>query len=937
VQVPASFRIWPGPTRLIDRRAECKVLEDLVEAVRAGKSRALVVLGEPGVGKTALLDYLTGHASGCHIARAGGGESEMELAFSGLHVLCAPMLDRLDRIPAPQHAALATAFALSAGEPPDRFIVGLAVLSLLAEVAEEQPLLCLVDDAQWLDQASALTLAFVARRLLAERVGIVFATRDAVEQHAFSRFPELLVQGLSAADARAVLETGLRGRLDPAIEDRLVAETRGNPLALLELPRAMTPAELAGGFGVPAPARVAGRVEEGFLRRIERLPPPTQRLLLVAAAEPLGDPAVVWRAATILGVAADSATPAIAEGLVQFGPRVVFRHPLVRSAAYTAAALPDRQAAHRALAEATDPDLDPDRLAWHRALGAPGPDEDIARALEQSAHRAQARGGLAAAAALLERSVGLTVDPHQRTERIFAAVAAHLEAGSFELAAALLPLAEAAPLDDMGRARLDLWRARLAYARGDNRDAPGLLWRAAARLEPLDVSLANDTYIQAMGAATVAGNFAYRSSLREIAHAANLLPMPPSPTSNDFLRAGLARITAEGPLAAAPLLRRALAASASETISTQTLYWLGYQGVAASVLWDNESLHRLLARQVAVARDLGALTMLPTALTGLARVLMLEGDLDKAATLVAEADRIVEATGANLVSWAGPMLAAWRGDADSMHSIDHLIASARAAGHGFAMKNGLWAGAILHNGIAHYERALAFATEADLEPWESSSHWFFHELIEAAVRSGQPGIAERTLERLAETVVPSGSKWGMGIYTRSQALLATASMAEDLYNDALALLTESIIRPELARTHLLYGEWLRRESRRVDARTHLRTAFELFTEMGIHAFAERTRRELLATGKTVRKRTTDKENQLTPQESQIARLARDGLSNPEIASRLFISARTVQFHLSKVFTKLGINSRSQLHRVLPPDHDSEHRPARVAPESRDDW
>jgi DNA-binding CsgD family transcriptional regulator len=924
VQVSASSRVWPGSSRLIDRRAECKVLDNLVEAVRAGQSRALVVLGEPGVGKTALLEYLAGHASGCHVARAAGDESEMELAFSGLHVLCAPMLDRLGRIPAPQRDALATAFALSAGEPPDRFIVGLAVLSLLAEVAEEQPLLCLVDDAQWLDQASALTLAFVARRLLAERVGIVFATRDA---QGLRGFAELVIDGLGAADARAVLETGLRARLDPAITDRLVAETHGNPLALLELPRAMTPAELAGGFGVPAPARVAGRVEEGFLRRIERLPSETQRLLLVAAAEPLGDPGLMWRAAATLGIAADSATPAIAEGLVQFGPRVLFRHPLVRSAAYTAAALPDRQAAHRALAEATDPGLDPDRLAWHRALGAPGPDEDIAVALEQSAYRAQARGGVAAAAALLERSVGLTVYPPRRTERIFAAVAAHLEVGSFELAAGLLPLAEAAPLDDIDRARLDLLRARLAYARGDNRDAPGLLWRAAARLEPLDVSLASATYLQAMGAATVAGNFAYQASLSEIAHAANLLPMPHSPTTNDFLVAGLARTTAEGPLAAAPLLRRALAASVSETISTQTLYWLGYQSVVASILWDNESLHRLAARHVAVARDLGALTMLPTALTGLARVMTLEGDLGKAATLVAEADRIVEATGRNIVSWARPTLAAWQGDADSMQSIDDLIASARAAGHGFAMKYGLWAGAIFHNGMGQYQQALAFATEASLQPWEWGSHWFFHELIEAAVRAGQPEIADRTLERLAETVVPSGSKWGAGVYTRSQALLASASMAEDLYNDALALLTESVIRPELARTHLLYGEWLRRERRRIDARTHLRTAFELFTEMGIHAFAERTRRELLATGETVRKRTTDKDDQLTPQESQIARLARDGLSNPDIASRLFISARTVQFHLSKVFTKLGINSRGQLHRVLPPDHDSEHRPA----------
>jgi predicted ATPase len=464
---------------LQDRRSECEVLDRLLGVVRAGESRVLVVRGEPGVGKSALLEYVAGRASGFRVARAAGVQSEMELAFAGLQQLCAPLLDRLERLPAPQRTALSTAFGLTDGAAPDRFLVSLAALSLLAEVADERPLVCLVDDAQWLDRASLQTLEFVARRLFAESVALVFGVRQSEGEQPLARLPELVVEGLADADARALLGTVVRWPLDARVRDRIIAETRGNPLALLELPRGLTAAEMAGGFGLPDIQSLPARMEDSFARRLAALPAPTQRLLLVAAAEPIGAPTLVWRAAERLGVALDAADAAESAGLVEFGTRVVFRHPLVRSAIYRAASPQERREAHRALAQATDPDVDPDRHAWHRAQAAQGPDEDVASELERSAGRAQSRGGLAAAAAFLERSATLTLEPRQRAERALAAAKVATEAGAFDAALRLLATAEVGPLDDLQRARVDLLRAQIAFTVNRGSDAPPLLLRAA--------------------------------------------------------------------------------------------------------------------------------------------------------------------------------------------------------------------------------------------------------------------------------------------------------------------------------------------------------------------------------------------------------------------------------------------------------------------------
>ena len=910
--------MWRHAAELTGRDPECRLLDRLVEAVRTGESRALVLHGEPGVGKTELLDYLAGHAPGCRVARAAGVQSEMELAFAALHQLSAPMLDRLGTVPVPQREALRTAFGLSAGPAPDRFLVGLAVLSLLSSVAEKQPLVCLVNDGQWLDHASAQILAFVARRLGAESVAMVFAARAVSSD--LAGLPELVVGNLGEADARTLLCAVLTGPIDPGVRDQIVAEARGNPLALLELPRGSTPAELAGGFGLPGAAPLAGILEENFRRRVRALPRQTRRLLLVAAAEPAGDPALVWRAAARLGISAGAAAPAAEAGLAEFGTRVRFRHPLVRSAAYRSGSAQERQQAHRALAEATDPELDSDRRAWHRAQAAPGPDEDVAAELERSAGRAQARGGLAAAAAFLKQAATLTLDPARRAGRALAAAGIKAQAGAFDPARDLLAVAEAGPLSDFQQAGADLVRAQLAFVTSRGSDAPALLLKAARRLEPIDAGLSRATYLDALSAGIFAGRLASPgSSVLEIACAAAAAPPPPhAPRAPDLLLAGLAAEYNDGYAAGLPLLRRALATFGAGMSAEEELHWLWLASVTAMRIWDDGRWEVLSARHVQLARDAGALSELPLALTSRAYMLLFAGELAAAASLTGEAGRSRKRPAATShPTGPGPGRVSRRRGRDARPDRSHQEDVTRR-GEGVGITFAEWANAVLNNGLGQYENALAAARratsyEADL----GSMIWPVIELIEAAARSGAARIAAGAIERLAGMTGASRTDWALGIQARSHALLNEGEDAERLYRESIARLGLTRLRVDLARAHLLYGEWLRRERRRGDAREHLHTAHSMLEAMGLEAFAERARRELQATGETARKRTLAVHQELTAQEAQIARLARDGLSNPEIGTRLFISAHTVQYHLRKVFAKLGVTSRSQLDRVLP--------------------
>jgi DNA-binding CsgD family transcriptional regulator len=878
-----------------------------------------VVRGEPGVGKTVLLDYLAGRASGCLVVRAVGVQSEMELAFAGLHQLCAPMLGHAESLPVPQREALRTAFGLSAGPVPDRFLVGLAVLGLLSETAGERPLICVVDDMQWLDHASAQALGFAARRLAADPVGLVFAAR--VPGQDVAGLPELVVEGLAERDARALLESVLTGPLDARVRDRIIADTNGNPLALLELPAGLMPAQLAGGFGLSSAVPLDGRIEESFGRQLEALPAQTRRLVQLAAADPSGDPVLVWRAAGRLAIGAGAAGPAEEAGLGEFGARVRFRHPLVRSAAYRSASVQTRQELHGALAVVTDPAVDPDRRAWHRAQAAPGPDEEVAAELEQCAGRAQRRGGLAAAAAFLERSAGLTLDPARRAQRALAAAQAKHQAGALDAALFLLAMAQAGSLDELTSARVDLLRGQIAFASGLGSDAPPLLLKAAKRLESLNLDLARETYLSAWMAALFAGRFAGAGDLTEVSRAARGLATVHSPQPAALVLDALTLLVTDGPIAAAPALRQVARVFASDSISAEEeIRWGWLAQAAASAVWDDVGWRAMLARQVQLARDVGALDQLPIDLGALGTDAAWRGDFAMAAALIAETDAICAATGKRSAPFAAMLLASLRGDqAEAAPLIEATIAEATAGGQGIAVTYAHWAAAILANGLGRYADALAAAQQASQDsPALYMAMWALPELIEAATRTGNAHIASDALARLAETTQAGETDFGLGMEARSRALVSEGETAERCYREAIDRLGRTQLRPELARAHLLYGEWLRRENRRRDARAELRTAYDLFTAMGIEAFAERARRELLATGDTVRKRTVETASELTAQEAHIARLAVDGRTNAEIGAQLYLSIRTVEWHLSKVYTKLGVGSRRELRTPLAP-------------------
>jgi DNA-binding CsgD family transcriptional regulator len=872
------------------------------------------------MGKTALLEYLAGQASGCRVEHAGGVQSEMELAFAVLHQLCAPMLDRLERLPAPQRDALETAFGLSAGPAPDRFLIGLAVLGLLSEMAGDRPLVCIVDDEQWLDSASAQVLAFVARRLGAESVGLVFGAR--VPTGDLAGLPELVIGGLRENDARALLDSALTGPLDARVRDQIIAEAHGNPLALLELPRGWTAAKLAGGFGLPSAVPLAGSIEESFRRRIDILPAETRRLLQLAAAEPTGDPVLVWRAAGRLGVGAEAAGPAVEAGLAEFGVRVRFRHPLVRSVAYRSAPAQERQLAHAALAEVTDPASDPDRLTWHRAAATAAPDEDVATELERSAGRAQARGGLAAAAAFLERAMLLTPDPGRRAIRAIAAAEAKHQAGAPDVAAELLVMAEAGPLEELARARISLLRGQMAFSAGNSSDTPRLLTDAARRFEALDARLARETYLEALSAALL-GHRTSQIGTLEIARAARgaTAALPSDSRAPDLLLEGMATLITGGYETGVPAVQRALSVFRDGDLPIgDQLRWLFVATRCAIDIWDDESWRDLAIRQVELARAVGALSLLPFAITQRLGMHLHAGEFATVAQLVDEFSVLKEATATGLPDFGTMILAAWQGRSrEAFRLIDEFVTDMNERGQGYGVSLPHYTASVLYNGLGQYADAMASAELASNQSDDLAfANLALAELIEAAVRSGQPERAVAVMGRLTELTLPCGTAWGLGVAARSRALLSEGDEAERLYREAIGHLSSAPARTELARAHLLYGEWLRRQRRRREAREHLRTAHDMLEAMGMAAFAERAGRELRATGETARKRTAAaRDKELTGQEAQIARLAREGLSNPEIGTRLFISARTVQYHLAKVFAKLGITSRSQLSHVLP--------------------
>jgi DNA-binding CsgD family transcriptional regulator/tetratricopeptide (TPR) repeat protein len=916
---PAASGERPG-CGLHGRRCECGMMDQLVADVRAGQSRVLVVRGEPGTGKTALLDYLAQRAAGCRVARVTGIEPETDMAFAGLHQLCAPFLDRLGHLPDPQRDALRIAFSMQGGTVPDRFAVGMATLSLLSDLATERPVICVVDDAQWLDQASAQALAFVARHLAAAPAAVIFAARQPAGGHGLDGLPEVQLGGLTDADARTLLDSVVLGPLDERVRDQILAEARGNPRALLEPLRGLGPGVLAGGFGLPGVVPVPSWIEEECRRQFALLPAAAQLLLLIAAAEPAGDPVLVWRAAGQLGIQAEAAEPAAVAGLAEFGGQVRFCHPQARAAVYRAATPRQRHSAHRALAETAGSDVGPEQRAWHRAQATPHPDEDVAAELIRAAGPARARGGLPAEAAFAERAAELTPEPACRARRALDAAQAKREAGALDAARRLLALAQAGPLDELGRARAELLRAQLAARQGHGRGGRLLLLEAARRLEPLDAGLAREGYREAFGAAMTAGRLGPASGMRQVAEAIQAAPASRPACAAGLLLDGLAALVADGHSVGAPMLGRAVRAFRDEAVPVQeALRWLPFACRMSAAVWDDESWHALSARLIELARQAGALTTLPDALHDGTALRLAIGQTAMATAMAREAETIAQATGNPLRPYGAVLVAAWRGqEAEAYRLVAVGTTDPAAGGDGQRLTATAWATAVLSNGLGHYDQALTAAKQASDDPDELGlATWALAELIEAAARTGAPERASGAFRRLAEVTSAAATDWALGIQARSRALLSGDEHAERLYLEAIERLGRTRIRAELARAHLLYGEWLRRQGRRRDAREQLRTAHQMLDTMGMAGFAERARKELAATGETARKRTIGTVAELTAQEAQIAGLARNGHSNTEISTQLFLSPRTVEWHLRKIFSKLGVSSRKELRAALP--------------------
>lgn len=914
-------------TELLGRRTELDTVDALLSRARSGRSGALVLRGEAGIGKTALLETarLAAEASGFRVESSVGAESEAQFAFAGLHQLCAPLLDRVGSLPAPQQAALGVAFGQRSGETPDRFLVGLATLNLLAEVAEEGPLLCLIDDAQWLDQASAQVLAFVARRLAAEHIALVFAVRDPLGDSearvlpAVDGLPELCLGGLDEASARALLASALTAPLDDRVLEQIIAESRGNPLALLELPLSVQSVQWAGGFGLP-PLDVPRRVEESFRRRVGGLPAETQLLLLVAAVEPTGDAALLWRAADHLGVAAEAVSHAESAGLVEIDAQVRFRHPLARSAVYRDAAPPDRRRAHGALAAATDPDADPDRRAWHRAQAVLGPDEGAAAELARAATRISARDGLAASATFLEHATLLTPEPSARARRALDAAQAKHEAGAAESASELLTLAAAGPLDALQQVRLELLRAQIEFHRVRGGEGLGMLLDVAKNLAPLDPALSRETYLDALDAAIVTDGRGPGRGVREVAEAARAAPAPPgSPRPADLLLDGLVMTFTQGYAPGVPAMRRAVEAFAGQAAQADVVRdsdirrWGWLASRTAMAVFDDELGLALSARHVRAAREAGALATLPAALLVRSVMLVLAGEFTRAAehTEIAAAANTVPLLHAQLI------LAAWRGRPDETAQIHAtIIEEAAARGDSTEVSLAQYGLSVLHNGHGDYPAAQAAAVRAFESDELRHSNLAHSELIEAACRSGRPESAAAALAELCTRATASGTPWGLGLAARSRAMTMSGPDAEEHYREAIEQLSRCRMSTHLARTHLVYGEWLRREGRRQDARDQLRTAHDLLSDMGAEAFAARAAHELRATGEHPRKRVAQPTDALTAHELHIARLVADGATSREVGTQLFLSPRTIEAHLRNIFRKLGITSRRQL-RELP--------------------
>jgi DNA-binding CsgD family transcriptional regulator len=913
-----------GPL-VLGRDQERDAIDRAIEATRKGLSSALVLRGEAGMGKTTLLDYAVAAAPELRVLRLAGVESESEFGFGGLHRLLLPFAADIERLPGRQRAALESAFGLVTGAPADRFIIGLAALSLLSNAARRQPLLCIVDDAQWLDRESLDALAFVARRLRADRIALLFAVRDTANASGppFDGLSVVAIEGLHEDAALDLLAAVVDGPIDQDVARKIVAETSGCPLAVVELARGLSAKQLAGGGSLPEPLPIGGRLERHFLAQVRTLPEATQTFLLLAAADASTDATIIWRAADELGIPSSAADAAVSAQLIGIDPRVEFRHPLIRSAILNGAHAAERRGVHRALASVSDADGHADQRAWHLAAATIGTDEAVAVELERGGQRAASRGRYAAEAAFYERAAALTPSPSRRAERLLAAAQAHVTAGAHDAATTMLR--EAAPLltGPVSQAQAQRLQAALHSFTLPN-EIPAVLLDAARALEPLDVRLARDTYTEAIEAVLVSGQLTKGTTRAEIAHAALAAPPPPEiePTVADIVLEGFSTRFVVGYAAAAPILHRGIAALISTPFSSTGISRGSTLGSnAAAELWDAEGYGAMLAQLEATERERGALDSLRITLGGLGHYDMWSGRFALAEARHSEAAEISRALGADPRVWEllKVELFAWQGrDAETRAVVDALMGPfVRASGAGVAVNLAHIALSLLEIAQGRYQEALDAAAplvDEDLPPHGSQA---LPEIVEAASRSGHEDRATAAYAELETRARASGTPWALGLLARSRALLADDVDADAHYREAIELIGTTVVKTDLARAHLLYGEWLRRQKQRQVARDQLAIAYDLFNTMGATAFAERARIELTATGATARRRSVETAQDLTGQEHQVARLAADGATNNEIAATLFLSASTVDYHLRKVYRKLGITSRRQLRTAIP--------------------
>ncbi|MFI5592421.1 AAA family ATPase [Amycolatopsis sp. NPDC051758] len=877
---------------VIGRHDERHRLNEVIRNAASSQGGALVVKGEAGIGKTALLADATLEASAFRVVHASGSEFEQELPYAGVHQLCMPMLEHLTSLPPRHRDALQVAFGLADGTP-EVLHVGLAALGLLTAAAQDQPLLCLIEDAQWLDGESLKAMIFLARRLATDPIAMLFAVRSGPGSgDEFDELPGLLVGGLNDEDAKSLLTTRSPFPLDEQVRDRLVAEAQGSPLALLELPR-------AGGFVPPDGSSVPSRVERGFQDRLTGLSDQARTLLTVASADPTGDPSLLWTAAGHLGLDLTLAgAEATGTGLAEFGHRVRFCHPLARSAVYRAAPAAERRLAHDALAESTDPQVAPDRRAWHRAQASASPDDDIAAELERCASRARARGGVAAAAGFLERSVALSLAPGRRIERTLAAGQANLDAGLTDVALELLSTLKTAELTEFQHARVDLLRGRAAFTQHRDNAGPVLMTRAASRLSTLDPPRARDCFLDAFEMSLLVGRGG--GVIHQVVTAARSA----APTSDvpDLLDALLELVTS-GYSTATPLLRHILHGD-DEPL------WVRRPALAAMIaieLWEPETHTTIAEWLVKEGGESGSPMLLQLGLAQKTIDAVIIGDIGQAIAAAAEEAAIADAAGIVSLVYHRLHLAAHRGRRDEFRELVRLAGNTpERAGQ---VTNLDATAATLNNGLADYPAALAAARRATEHHDVFLTGLALPELIEAAVRCNDHAAAATALAGLTERTEASGTTVGQGITAYARGLVTGV---EEHFREAIELLSEGRVVPYLGRAHLLYGEWLRREGRRRDCRQHLHTAHELLSQSGSEGFARRAAGELRATGERMHSRSVQAYEKLTGQEVAVARLVASGATSNEVAGQLFISKRTVDAHLRSIFRKLGITSRRQL-------------------------